>query len=94
MSKQGTQCYESLRESEDLHFPGHLVIKTSSSDAGGTGLRPSQGTKVSHATRCSQTGKKKKNPSLKKRESESLLVQELKKCHAERITPTAVKGKR
>ena len=38
MSKQGTQCYESLRESDDLHFPGHLVVKTSSSDAGGTGF--------------------------------------------------------
>ena len=42
---------ESLGKKPEVgDFPGGAVVKTSPSNAGGAGLIPNQGTKISHAT--------------------------------------------
>ena len=40
-----------LKRHYERDFPGHLVVETPPSKAGGVGSRPSHGTKISHASR-------------------------------------------
>ena len=52
-------------------FPGDLVVKTSPSNAGGTGSISGQGAKIPHASGP-------KNPNIKKKKKSNIIINSIK----------------